>query len=1204
MGDLVSLQSEDSHQLFVDGSLKHFCQLLSPADVQAGAMGDLRKGLFRIEPQLSYKATKANEAQRLRAYGRPIVYGSVVLLRNIACGKYACITDDGNVGNLGSIGSADGSGSHATTTRVTAVRSGASGSLFRILPKFRIRAEGEPVRIADAVIFQAVRTGAFLAVAAPRIAIPPSLIPMSLPRSNSNLGQNSTSSLDLTSRDTAVADGALEACASSRPHGWSIRIFASSATSNDIQSRIVKKGMHIRLYHKEMEGYMTAAPSILEPDVLPILGQEVQLSPHYFDPMNPIETTSALAFWQIEDYDMFQGGPVSWKQPIRLKHAATGLYLRVISSNTHSSSTQSFDGANHPDGETASDSGTGSFTKSPMMRMASDIFSDNDSEDDEEAHPRFLCTLADIGTLDESELDSVMFEMVQVNLEAANVIAGGFVRIRNIATGTWLHAVESKTSLHSRSREDDGVNLGLISATSPHAHSAAGNKYHMMASININPQDYFSLSIVDDDIVERLSFVQSMIPPLLSFVSKERPVTVDDSSVFPITKEEDESIQMILTSLIYFCTISENYDPFTRVGTPQILNQTLLRESGIIQILMWMIQIPFSVEQRIDIRQLINPAAGGPLGNWASSGSVSDVLASDEVAFSLDAGVSIHVPQLNSQRDSGVRSPTPQTVPMLQTLSLSSNHPMARERHVSAADIKTGRERQVIQLLRMIYRLLKQFLLGSDEDNQLHVATHFDLLAEQLDYKLGAADTLMQLISENRRIVQSIGQIQIQRFVRLLVHERDPSFVDFLVALCYCNGQAVHKHQLFIVNYLFGRTSDLAGESVSFLSESGQRFPGGISSLFSLRVVDNIIEVEMPSATIGTVWIPLHVLFNKPVEISETAAPLKAKARRSSQPSLATSHTTDIYPDNRDTLVDYSQITREQHAAFFCAVLRLYEAMCAGHNTICSKIITNEIKIISLDMCKCGILDERLPSKVRSAFMDLCRVIYLDKFSQSPVVADFIFNTASIDQEPKLEVMLAESALKEDFIKLTDFKVIADWILQFLPQSSVDFYACNINQSDLVLSSLRVIRFLVSYGYFCSVQDFVSLLNALIGILDGRYFGQAYIAAREANDSGMTPGERAHEAANDRHPNQRQQRRSSMDSHSNTPQRVKIKTTHPVLSATEADTLMRDRHAVDDTNRDSIASKIEACNIVEMFLGVRVQMRVMMFAHLWRKHQA
>ncbi|KAI8927765.1 hypothetical protein BC831DRAFT_155407 [Entophlyctis helioformis] len=562
---------------------------------------------------------------------------------------------------------------------------------------------------------------------------------------------------------------------------------------------------------------------------------------------------------------------------------------------------------------------------------------------------------------------------------------------------------------------------------------------------------------------------------------------------------------------------------------------------------------------------------------------------------------------------------------------------------VTVADIKSGRERHVIHLLRLIYRLLKQFLLGSDEENQLHVATHFDTLAEQLDLKLGAADTLMQLISENRLIVQSIGEAQIQRFVRLLVQERDPSFVDFLVALCTCHGAAVHKHQLLIANFLFDRTGSFAagtggslGPGMSSSNSTGSltvtgseqrrdstptgddgagnsspsnmpfQHPGS-GVLFPMRLVGDTIEVEMPSISFGHVWIPLYLLYARQSGDKESIWGQTAPSNRPIVSAPA---------DSRDALVDYSTISRQSHAIFFLAVLRLYKALCAGQNTICSGVLTSELRIVSLDLCKCGIFDERLPMAVRAAFADLCRVIYLDKFAESPVIADYVYPLHAVKSPPTIAAMLESATLKTDVLDLAGFAPVADWIVDYLPQAAMEYYVYKTKDNSLILSALRLLRFLVSYGYYRDMDQINKLLDALVGILDGRRFQR-----REIQDAAGASGSESSEGGLSSLAGSRNGLRGfgsafgglntlgfglALGGRSNSNQHDGSKSTltgNANNSYRNDDLLLSEQYVVSDMNQVIIKAKIEACSIVEMFLALRVELRVGVFLNLWVKNR-
>jgi hypothetical protein len=181
-------------------------------------------------------------------------------------------------------------------------------SCFRILPKFRIRTEGEAVRLGDAIILQSVRTEGYL-----------------------NVGRSMVF-------NESVGCEIREASSSNYTHGWTVRLFKSVSHELSSVSRLVTGGRFIRLYHKEREGYLGCPPFLtLARNTFEMGGtndHKVQLVDYKFDSLNPQDSTSSLVMWQIEYVDSYSGDLIEWGQPVRFRHAATNLYLSVIEDNS------------------------------------------------------------------------------------------------------------------------------------------------------------------------------------------------------------------------------------------------------------------------------------------------------------------------------------------------------------------------------------------------------------------------------------------------------------------------------------------------------------------------------------------------------------------------------------------------------------------------------------------------------------------------------------------------------------------------------------------------------------------------------------------------------------------------------------------------------------------------------------------------------
>ena len=124
--------------------------------------------------------------------------------------------------------------------------------------------------------------------------------------------------------------------------GWKIECFTKYDSS---QKHLLKGGDFVRLFHKEIEGFMVARENDLHirsgrnslarvlqfmyEEMQPLVGVRITSS---FKEKN--ETNSVLSVWQIENQELNSGEPIEWEEPFRLKHLVYNSYLRVTYSQS------------------------------------------------------------------------------------------------------------------------------------------------------------------------------------------------------------------------------------------------------------------------------------------------------------------------------------------------------------------------------------------------------------------------------------------------------------------------------------------------------------------------------------------------------------------------------------------------------------------------------------------------------------------------------------------------------------------------------------------------------------------------------------------------------------------------------------------------------------------------------------------------------
>jgi hypothetical protein len=258
--------------------------------------------------------------------------------------------------------------------------------------------------------------------------------------------------------------------------------------------------------------------------------------------------------------------------------------------------------------------------------------------------------------------------------------------------------------------------------------------------------DAFLLSIVYDDVAHKTNTISNYIPVLQHFILKPRYIPKQGQRPF-LNQEEHDVLEATLVQLIYFCTESSDTDPFQRSGVPIAENQDMLRDAGIVDpLLRVMLEVPFRPQVR---EKLINQA---------------------------------RIRVITENRSLPQRAVNPEELHADPTLT---------------------------HILRLVYKCIYQFLMGECRENELSIACHFEFFQSQLSYGLDAAHMMMELVSNNRPIIDCVKPRHIDVFIEMIRKSgRDPILLEFLKVLC----SGIHVHHLFFIKYHINYSYTLAGE--------------------------------------------------------------------------------------------------------------------------------------------------------------------------------------------------------------------------------------------------------------------------------------------------------------------------------------------------------------------------------------------------------
>ncbi|XP_064599288.1 inositol 1,4,5-trisphosphate receptor type 1-like [Liolophura sinensis] len=227
---------------------------------------------------------KDNEAEQKRQHGKRVRYGETIQLRHMFTGKFV----------------------HMSTTHtsqrdknnlvVTLHGFNAKNAQFRILPRYKVKSEGEVVQIFDQIVFESVKS-------------PGHYFHASLPY---QINYNTVGSeLNLGVERSGFT------------------LIGSYRETSD-QEKFVRGGSVIRLFHKELEAYLVAEGLFDD-----VVTEDVHFRVRVMDQHRPktlSPSTSGITYWQIEaEHSIIDGDVLHWEQQIRLRNMVTRQYLGIDS---------------------------------------------------------------------------------------------------------------------------------------------------------------------------------------------------------------------------------------------------------------------------------------------------------------------------------------------------------------------------------------------------------------------------------------------------------------------------------------------------------------------------------------------------------------------------------------------------------------------------------------------------------------------------------------------------------------------------------------------------------------------------------------------------------------------------------------------------------------------------------------------------------
>ncbi|CAG9330938.1 unnamed protein product [Blepharisma stoltei] len=280
VGDVIVLMFKSNNNgvysgfLSADGVISQTLVVI-PRDSESekNANSLARSCLFRVENarRVNEVTTEKADSELKMTLGKALTYGERIQLRHLHSMGFINV-------NAKSIALEPG------CLQVTIENEGSEHTWFEIVPVNKLRRDGEMISYGDSISFQ-------------------------------SLSEKSQYFLHCYESASALSDRKLEVNASGKQTEWKPRRYMAFNLSSEA-SNFVTTGDSFRIYHRISQGYL----SVNETQIIGDAG----VPEAYLEKKNK----SSNSLWELQRVSSFVGGTAKWEEQFRIKHLATGFFLK------------------------------------------------------------------------------------------------------------------------------------------------------------------------------------------------------------------------------------------------------------------------------------------------------------------------------------------------------------------------------------------------------------------------------------------------------------------------------------------------------------------------------------------------------------------------------------------------------------------------------------------------------------------------------------------------------------------------------------------------------------------------------------------------------------------------------------------------------------------------------------------------------------
>ncbi|EAR96945.2 cation channel family protein (macronuclear) [Tetrahymena thermophila SB210] len=349
--------------------------------------------------------------------------------------------------------------------------------------------------------------------------------------------------------------------------------------------------------------------------------------------------------------------------------------------------------------------------------------------------------------------------------------------------------------------------------------------------------------------------------------------------------------------------------------------------------------------------------------------------------------------------------------------------------------------------------------------NEIYASQWINLLIFQSEMTegycdIGSEETLTELIDNNKKILETIDEVTVNKFLQMLMENQNKKYVKLIRALILCNGQPVHNQEL-ISNYLLSGMDAISNDE----DETGQVSQNKVSQVLQRQVdINKPLIIQAVKYINGEVWVqsPFKENYGKFMLLSKFQ---------------------EMSTESQENLDKFE---------YFSEMIGMLSDLCKSRNyTAINQLVHVYKRRVCFEIVQNSLFDPYL----RRSFVMLIHTMYLDisdfkKFSLPNNIRVWteIEKAKSIvsvyDQQQNLEKVMGLNSFVSPLLYASNhLKVFS---IEYIIGIAKSKYMSSLKEPEnlLTYSILQMIQDLVDFGFFDNSDELESLVKNIIKILD------------------------------------------------------------------------------------------------------------------------